>query len=209
MNPYVAGVPGRIRRLCPHVRLVYLVGDPVARVLKSYREGRATGGEHRSWDQVLAELDRPSSSRYLAPSRYGHQLSLYLQHFPRESMHLIDQDELRANRAAVLYELFAFLGVDPDFTSEHFRHELNTSVDQRHWGGAGEVLRKSRAVEIFRRSPPVARRPVVALARRLMSKPVQSIALEDEGHALIASRLAPDITRFRELTGRPFGHWPL
>ena len=63
----------------PEARLVYLVRDPIERLVSSYRFDRwIAGRDQASLEEQLADLD---GSRYVATSRYALQLDQYLASF--------------------------------------------------------------------------------------------------------------------------------
>jgi hypothetical protein len=156
---------------------------------------------------VVATIDSPVN-HYLVGSQYGRQLQIYLDRFPRSRVHIIDQDDLRDDRASTLSRLFEFLDVDPDFTSPHFAHEGNAGGSQRQWGPTMQVIRKSQLVGSFRRRvPPEIRGPAVHVARRALSRPVPKPILDDQARDLIGTTLASDARLFRSLSGQPFAGW--
>lgn len=207
-HPHPSGVAERIRQLVPDVRLIYLVGDPVVKFQRTYRQGVASHGESRTFTEVLATLDDPSEG-YLDGCRYAVQLSQYLELFPWEQIRIVDQDDLASRPDVVVRELFEFLDVDPTFTTPRLQHRMNTARDQRVWGDTGQALRNSSAIHTFRRIPPKIRRPAVLAARAVLSKPVPPVSFDEEARKLLVERLAPEMERFRAMTGRTFPRWSI
>src|SRR4051812_3543375 len=100
-HPFRSGVPERIHALVPDARFVYLVGDPVRRIVSQYLQRVAYEGERRSLAEALADAPDPMN-RYVAASRYATQVERYLERFPADRMHVIDQDDLRRRREETL-----------------------------------------------------------------------------------------------------------
>src|SRR5699024_2394872 len=75
---YFAGVPQRMAELVPEVKLIYLVRDPIERIISHYTHNYSEGREHRSIDEALQELE---GNHYVMCSRYFWQLPQYLQFF--------------------------------------------------------------------------------------------------------------------------------
>jgi len=48
-------------------------------------------------------------------SLYGRHMKVWFDTFPREQIKVILFDDLKANAAAVMHDVYTFLGVDPDF----------------------------------------------------------------------------------------------
>ena len=124
-RPSFNGVPGRMRELLgSDVRLVYVVRDPIDRMLSHYLHNVGGGYEDRSLGDALSD---PESS-YVARSRYFFQVDPYLEEFGAERVHIVGREELKADRPGTMRRTFGFLGVDPNFTSEQFEREWETGV---------------------------------------------------------------------------------
>ena len=124
-RPSFNGVPGRMRELLgSDVRLVYVVRDPIDRMLSHYLHNVGGGYEDRSLADALAD---PESS-YVARSRYFFQVDPYLEEFGAERVQIVGREELKADRPGTMRRTFEFLGVDPNFTSEQFEREWETGV---------------------------------------------------------------------------------
>ncbi len=124
-RPSFNGVPGRMRELLgSDVRLVYVVRDPIDRMLSHYLHNVGGGYEDRSLVDALSD---PESS-YVARSRYFFQVEPYLEEFGAERVQIVGREELKADRPGTMRRSFEFLGVDPNFTSEQFEREWETGV---------------------------------------------------------------------------------
>ena len=135
--PEYDGVPERIARVLPDARLIYLVRDPVERVVSHFfhHSIRYPGG---SFD----ELPSSDLGRRLADvSRYWTQLSRYLDRFPAERILVVDSDELRARRRETLQQIFAFVGADPGFRTWSFRRKHNVKTGRRRQAGVDPEVR--------------------------------------------------------------------
>lgn len=102
-------VAARLADLLPHVRLVYLVRDPIARALSQYRHHVRDGTETRPVDEALTDPD----SQYLARSRYHERLLPFLDRFPRGQLLVVAQEDLRAHPGRTLRQVVTFAGADP------------------------------------------------------------------------------------------------
>jgi hypothetical protein len=110
-----------IRRLMPDVKLVFLMRAPVARAWSHARHNHRYGEanfaprpsalESVTDDQWRANFvhDWP-----VAGGDYLGQLRRWLAVFPREQMYVGFYESIAAEPAALLRDIFAFLGVDPD-----------------------------------------------------------------------------------------------
>ncbi|MGH2924099.1 MAG: sulfotransferase family protein [Solirubrobacterales bacterium] len=206
--PRLEGVPERIHRLNPSVRLIYLVRDPITRAVAHWAQMVAHADERRGLADAFAEL-APRENLYVCASTYATQLSYYRRWFSDEQILVIDQNRLRHRRRDVLRDVFAFLGVDPAFWSPEFEREFNPQAEQRRPTGLWRSLRSSPLGAVFRRLPPGIRSRLRRPATRAMSRGVGRPELAPETLSALEAALAPEVARLRELTGQRFETWSL
>jgi hypothetical protein len=150
--PLATGVPKRVSDMLPDVKLIYLVGDPLERMIshwimwhtkESDRDPRAINAKeaNRSLPEVLKEYENPSNP-YVCPSMYATQLEQYLEYFPMSQILVLDQEDLRERRLGTLQSVFSFLEVDNSFTSPEFSRKLNQSDGKRRPGAVYSRVRR-------------------------------------------------------------------
>lgn len=207
--PRRAGVPERIAAAVPDARFVYLVRDPIARTLSQYQMLVAAGKECRSLSEALGELDRsdPRSFYLTCQSLYAHQLQLYLARFREERLLVIDQADLRSDRDGTLREVFAFLGVDPSFSSEGFDAELFKGGERRVYPRFFNRFVKPVAAAPFRRLPAGLRGSLRSSVERALLPTVPRPTLGAAERARLEDIFGPEVTRLRALTGKSFPSW--
>lgn len=109
-------VPGRIRESLPHVKLIWIFREPVARAYSHYWHSATRGKEHLTFrDAIDHEPERVKQNLlrgYAKRSLYAEQVRRYLEYFPREQMLFLLFEELVRNPPAVLNRVLAFLDVD-------------------------------------------------------------------------------------------------
>jgi hypothetical protein len=206
-HPFHPGVAARIHSVIPGARLLYVVRDPIDRIVAHYVQQRADG-DPRSFEERMAEYDRPENP-IVCPSRYATQVMQYLDLFPPSQLLVIDQHALKHERGATLQRIFAFLGVDQGFWSPAFEHEHNTRAEKQAltpWGrrlhGWVDPLGRRVAPQRWARVQPAVRR---ALSERIVERPV----VEGELRERLSLLLSPEVDRLRELTGERFASWSL
>jgi hypothetical protein len=99
--------PARIKDLLPDVKMIVTLRDPVERTFSDYLDRVKNGGMTGTFEEELAR-DPGLVNR----SRYGTQLSRYLELFDRDQIHISVFDDLAANPNAFASGIFEFLGVD-------------------------------------------------------------------------------------------------
>jgi Sulfotransferase domain len=117
--PEYEGVPERIARHLPDVRLIYLVRDPIERIRSHYQHRSLIGAERAPFDEAV--LGDP---RYLDCSRYAMQIERYVGPFPRERLLVVTSEDLRSSRAPTVRRIYRFLGVDQNHVPETLDREF-------------------------------------------------------------------------------------
>ena len=182
------GVPERIHRLVPRVKLIYLLRDPINRMLSHYLHNRIFGRDTRSFSEAVAA--KSYRNNYVRTSMYRFQLEAFLEHFPLERILLITTEDLKDARAETLRKVFRFIGVDPHFEGSDFDRLFNQTPTP---GALSADDRSGIAVSRSGRGPDVPEHPVLDRADR----------------DRLAAHLAPDIDRLRALSGLRFERWSL
>ncbi len=199
--PRFDGVPARVAKALPDVRLVYLIRNPVDRIRSQYVHYVDRGREGRPLEQAVRE-----NPDYLDTSRYAYQLGLYLEHFERDQVLVISTDQLRDSRTETMGEVYRFLGVDPDAPIRPFDRELNRSADKRRApalvDSGRRFLRRSR---VGRHLP----RSVLARGHQLVSRPFPKdvAVVSPELEKWIWDELADDLRDLRTLVRPDFDLW--
>jgi hypothetical protein len=206
-HPRRPGTPERINEVIPDAKLIYLVRDPVARTLSHYHHRVSTEGEVRPLRDALGDLSDPYSL-YTCPSFYASQLEQYLRCFRQDQIKVIDQADLHTNRQAILREVFAFLSVDDSFVSPRFSEEVNTGEERRTYSKFIILVRRAQASPL-QRLPRGFRLAMRHAVERVVSRPLEAPALDDDLRLRLQELYAADVARLRELTGQAFPTWSI
>ncbi|MDQ3572081.1 MAG: sulfotransferase [Actinomycetota bacterium] len=192
-HPLYHGVPERMARCVPDAKLIFLVRDPVDRAHAGYVHHYAKGSERRAMREALLDPDSP----HLWRSRYHHQLSLWLDHYPLERILVLSQDELRGNRRPTLKSVWRFLGVRENVWRESFRIKRLQTKDLRRLTALGRLVQDRVSGPRWR---SLRRYP-------LFTRPFEPPELDPGLRSQVADLLREDAARFRELTGMAFDEW--
>ena len=85
------GVPARIFSVLPDVRLIYILRDPVERIISHYVHTWAIRVEARSFEDALDDLE---NNHFVEPSLYFEQLSVFLEYYPLSQIHVTTLEQL-------------------------------------------------------------------------------------------------------------------
>ena len=134
--------PERVKRMNPRMKLIAILRDPVDRALSHYHREVRLGFEPLTFEEAVdAEPERlaADSHRLLEPphyyshnhhhysyldrGRYGHHLARWLEHFPREQLHVIRMEAMFEDPGDIIGKTLAFLGLLPvDVKRLHLPH---------------------------------------------------------------------------------------
>jgi hypothetical protein len=129
------GVVERMQPVLPDIRLIFLARDPIDRAVSNFLHNVAKGRVNSSdFATYFDDLDNPA----LVTSRYAYQLEPFVQAYGLDRILVMASEDLRDDRAATLKRVFAFLGVDPEFTSPSFTIDRHVTTDKME--KAGESL---------------------------------------------------------------------
>jgi hypothetical protein len=206
--PAIQGVPERLHSVVPDARLLYLVREPVARIVSHWVDSYSYGRTHKPIDQELARYE---DHHYVNCSRYHMQIEQYLERFDRSRLLVVTTEALHDAPERTMGRIFRFLEVDPSFTSPEFETVLYTAEEKRRKTRAGYAL--VGLAQRVKHSPlrpflsPRLMAPVRAFNKRA-AKPIARPALADSLRQELVECLRPDVARLRELTGESLSEWP-
>ena len=212
--PTHEGVPERMARVLPGVRLVYVVRDPIERIRSHYEHLVITGAERRPPEVAL--LENPV---YLECSKYAMQLERYLDHFPREQILIVTSEALKLDRRAAVRRVYEFLGVDPTQLPEVLDTEFYQTARRRTYPPAvlwarrlakRHMLQGERAKVLaetmLARATSGGRAPTSAGVQDASDK---SHVLTSELRRKLVDQLRDDLDRFRRHMPADFDCWGL
>ncbi|MCO5316112.1 MAG: sulfotransferase domain-containing protein [Solirubrobacterales bacterium] len=207
-GPRFNGVAERIHKHIPDARLIYMVRDPIKRILSHWVHATGAGYETREFEPTL---ELPDTS-YIHRSMYWMQLQPYLERFDRSQIEVITQEELGREQDATMRKAFSFLEVDPDFTSEQFDRQWEKSSakhDDKY-----QFMEKLIKLPGFRsfdrnfdRLPESMRWMVEKLVHDPEKPPAPKPEIPDALMATLKDRFRDDVAALTEWTGREFNGW--
>ncbi|MFH1842206.1 MAG: sulfotransferase [bacterium] len=188
----------RIQAEIPDARIVVSLRNPADRAFSGYlmhvRASRA------KWD---LENAFPTEAHYVQVGFYHARLQRYFDRFPAERIKVLLFEDLRRDSAAVMRELYSFLGVDPSFTpAVAARHNVGGYPRRRFLHGLLSNTGLRNKLEPM--TPSWLIRRLEQLRRRNYQAPPPF-------PAAVRSRLLEtyreDIVRLQELIGRDLSGW--
>lgn len=194
------GTAQRVAEVLPAAQLVYLVREPIERMLSNYVQAVASGQERRPAAQAFRESDF-----YLNTSRYRWQLDQYLPHFPRDHFLVITSESLRHRPEATLRQVYGFLGVDASWVPPNLDEGRQSTVHRRRRTRLGHLDRFGWYRAAWRSAPAPLRR----LVQGATTRPIHGRATElpDDLRIELRQRLRPDVAGLREFLPPEWDGW--
>jgi hypothetical protein len=207
-RPRFNGVAERIHEHCPDAKLLYMVRDPIKRILSHWVHATGAGYETR---EFIPTLSLPDTS-YIQRSMYWMQLEPYLELFDRDQIEIITQEELGSDREGTMRKAFSFLGVDESFTSEQFDREWEKSSAKQD--DKYQFMEKLIKLPGFRsldrnfdRLPESMRWMVEKVVHSPDKPPAPKPEIPDDLMVTLKGRFREDVAALEDFAGHRFGSW--
>ena len=191
------GVPRRIRSVFPRIKLIYLVRDPIDRIISHYVHNCAKGGERRLLSEALAE----PGNNYIQTSRYYFQIEAFLEYFPRSQLLVVESERLEHDAEGVLRDVFTFLDVEPQWDSAILRKRFYESSKRKR--------RSALEKAVIDRTENRVCRAAARLIAAPFSERVMRPELSNADRTKLVDSLAHDVEELRRFSGLAFSSWSL
>lgn len=198
------GVASRMHAVIPDAALVYLVRDPIKRIVSHYMHEVASGHERRPFDRAV-EASR--DNQYVSRGLYHWQLEPYLERYSRSRILVVKQEDLRRDRARTLREVFRFVGVSPDVAMDGFEFELHQSRYKGKDNGLRRLVQSVAALPVLRALPVRMRAGIGRSILPALSRPIDVPAPGAELRRRLGEVFRDDMARLHGLTGLSFDDW--
>ncbi len=206
-DPEYQGVPERMHATIPEAKLIYILRDPIERILSHYMHSWASGKEDRPLAEALEDVE---SSPYVSRSMYYRQLEQYLPYFPDSRILIITAEALlHRDRGKTLEKVFSFLNVDSSFQSRKFAFTWHESRFNRRKTRIGKYLEGLSLKRRLQFLPFELRGAVDGLIFLPFSRRVKRPRLNERLRKDLAAFLKQDIDRLRSHTGDCYHEWSL
>ncbi|MFQ6537130.1 MULTISPECIES: sulfotransferase domain-containing protein [Aphanothece] len=143
--------PALMQRYLPDLRIVYVVGHPLDRLVSHWRHLRGRKPDFVAFEDFLS--NRHAANLLIGCSSYHARISDYRAHFPEAQIHCMTFEDLLADPADELARLLAFLGAASVAPEQLLDDGSLPAVNK-----AGE---KGRTLVPSPRWPPELRRQVI------------------------------------------------
>ncbi|MDP8928401.1 MAG: sulfotransferase [Actinomycetota bacterium] len=203
-HPIFTGAPALMHATVPEARLIYLLRDPIDRVVSHYRHQLLRGRETRPLSTALDQ-----DEQYLALSRYGAQLERYLDHFDRAQLLVLYSEDLHDRREETVRRALVHIGAVPDRAPQDFDWMAHTTAQAR---AASPPLARLQGTSLYRALTRVIPAKSKARARRWTQRQIFDFdpklwELDEKTISRLRRELASDLGPVRELGGPTPWRW--
>jgi len=189
------GTAERIRRYVPDMKIMAILRDPVERAYSNFAFMRAEGREPiADFEEALRAEDQRKRENWISwfhyrgRGMYGEHLARYMEQFARARIRVWLYEDLLADPARLMREVFEFLEIDDGFAPDLSQRHNVTRIAKHEWLGRWTKGRRS----------------LQWLADwNQASKP----AFSAEARARLRESYGEDLTLAEKLTGRDLSAW--
>lgn len=210
-------VAKRIKEFFPDVKIIVALRNPINRIVSAYNY-------HKYWTfvikaETLEEAIKKYPDKYIGRSSYYKQLKVYYDLFPKEQIKVVLMEDIKNNSKKVLKELYAFVGVNPDFIPKDIFKRSNVAR-KRKYKSFKLILQNAYvpSIKYLKEKVPTFIRLIKFFGFGKISSIVEYIdgqnvtslekeKIKDETRAMLLKILLPDIEKTEKLIGRDLSAW--
>jgi hypothetical protein len=200
-------VVSRIKEVLPEVKLIYIVRNPIDRILSHYIE--AIEGGYAPDQDINEFIFNDPEQHYILTSRYGYQLAAYLKEFSLENIIVISSEDLLKHRLGTMNKIFEFLGVTIIDDNEIFDFKINTQKEKRKKSLLGKLI-YGRALQNIRNLVPRELKDKLKDRKWLQvftHSKISNHSLNEESVFKLKKIFKLDIQELEQMTGQSFKDW--
>ncbi|BAQ61779.1 putative sulfotransferase protein [Geminocystis sp. NIES-3708] len=191
----------------PHAKLIYLVRDPIERLISHYIHHYADRIENHSLTDALANCQENGYRYYLSCSRYYFQLEQYLKYFSPSNILIITTEELSQFPQKTLQTIFKFLEVSENFQMINYKRKLHRSIYKRRRTDLGNTISKLPLINNIDTLSPPLRHYIKKIVYFPFSQGISKPILEKDLKNQLIQYFKTDVHKLRKFTDKDFQEW--
>jgi hypothetical protein len=119
------GAPARLAAYKPDTKIIVTLRDPIERAYSNHLHDIRI--ENFTGSDLSFEAGLANNPMYIEQSRYATHLKRWMEHFPREQILVVLQEEIKQDPHAQARLVYRFLGIDEDHVSASTEKRANES----------------------------------------------------------------------------------
>lgn len=193
----------RIFALNPNIKIIYMVRDPIKRILSAWIQRRADAGDRAP--PTVDDAIRQQRDDYVGQSQYFYNIQPYLELFPKENIFLGFMEDLSSDSGAFWLQLCQFLDIQE---SPVQRAHVNPSLGKKVPSRLYTTLNKFPLVKYAKIvTPNSLKSHMKALMMTEAASP--DVAISPAVFSEIREILEDDARKLLDYAGRPYSFWDL
>src|SRR5699024_5423779 len=200
---YFKRVPERMHKLLPNIKLIYLVRDPIERIISHYMHNYSEGREHKPIEEVLYNM---KDNHYIMCSRYYWQLQHYLRYYSEVQLLVSPSYKLRDERNETLQQIFNYIWVDSSFYSSAIEEEKHQGSQRLQKGRWRRIVLESPVIKALKGLVPDGIKEPVKKAKR---PPIERPTLDTDLKKRLAEKLLPGMEKLEDLSKYSLNRWSI
>ncbi|MCS4142561.1 sulfotransferase domain-containing protein [Salinibacter ruber] len=191
----------RMGRDVPDAKLLYIIRNPIERVVSHWAWGIGSGRPWGSINEAVWEVDR-----LIEMSLYWRQISRYREHFDDDQIKVLFLEDLKAGPRSFFSECGRFLGVDPEgFDFEKAATPKNQTADKRTDTRLVQRLRRWSSFWTLKEMIPDS---IVQIGEQVLRRDGKiEPDWDPDVRRQVEERLAPDAARMLDYCDRSRDLW--
>ena len=203
------GVAKRIKETIPNVKLIYLLRDPIDRIISH-------AVEYFTEIHKITDLNKDLSGNLdihiVKTSMYYYQISEYLKYFDLNQIHILTLEDLRDNRLEEMNKIFDFIGVKRLNDNKIFDFVKNSGQEKVIKNKFAKISENSSLKNIVKkvfRINTFNKFKRSKLYEKIFTKPVAKPVITPEIEKRLIEYLKDDVNKLKDLTGLTFDKWKM
>ncbi len=202
------GVPKLMHSVIPDTKLIYIIRDPIDRILSHNIEHLYEVGETNiDLNEILLH---DKDEHIIKTSMYFYQIQAYLKYFKKEQLYILTLEDLKENRLQEMNKIFDFLGVKRLNDNNLFNFVKNKSEGRKMDSITLKKIKNSKIKSFAKKILPkkmfnYAKNKITKL--NIMKKELKKTALKPEVEAHLIEVFKNDVAALRDFTNKNFDNW--
>lgn len=205
-------VPERIyNSLGQGIKFIYILRDPVKRIISHYYESQSQNRIEGSLDNFLeGNLEK---NNIILTSLYFEQLSKFLEFYPIDQIKIITFERLKENRIDTMNEIYNFLNLSPINDPEAYDNIFNSSNNKRTNNILYKLVYNSflfkKIKSIFSAGTKKILKNSKFFKYFFTKKIIYDYYISSQKKEIIYKLIQNDVNKLKKLTSKDFKEWNL
>ena len=204
---YAKLVCQRIEPQFPKCKFIFIVRNPIERLESSFREMHASGYRYAvvpdyHFGRALRQLPN-----MVADTMYSQIMRIFLDHFPKEQIHVLFLEDMKLDAERELEKCFEFLDVDASSFEQAIVTRANASKTKVCDTKLLRWIRTGKVVAQYWNHIRVEKQEVIMKRFKLRRRFDDPIEWDDYAKCVFNHAIRSDAIEFLRMFGKPDNYW--